>query len=493
MVADLSSTTTPPKPKPKPKPSSPSSKPKPAPLLSDNNGRNSRQKPKHVTSRYLSYTNSYSNAVDVTSSPVSNRRSVQVSATAKMLTKTSARSLSVSFQGESFALPVSKVEKPALERKKPPPRSRQATMSVDFTDEKTKLSGCDSDSESISSGSTLGNNNNNNNNIRGGTGPPRAIVVPARFWQETINLLRRVQPVPVDVLPTPALLKNNNNNNNKPVGKVMHDGTPKLQPQGSSADSYSKSNYNSLGNAASILSFSADSKRGKVGEKKLVDAHVLRVLHNKHMQWQFANAKAEAAMVVQRATAQKTLYNARVSISKLWHSVISKRLQMQQLKHNLKLHSLLKKQMLYLDNWDLTDRDYSISLAGAIAALESSSLCLPVLSGAKADILDLKDAICSAVDIMQAMAISLCSLVTKAESVNTMAFELANAMKAEYSLLDQCKDLLSNLTLLELQDCSLRAHASQLIPVAIMTQPYMIVPKKNVLFRTPRLAHAPIT
>ncbi|XP_021985762.1 protein SNOWY COTYLEDON 3 isoform X1 [Helianthus annuus] len=541
MVADLSSTPTTPKPKVLPPASAPA-KPKRVPLVvSDNNNNGGslqrRPKPKNVTSRYLSYSNSVTTATKrfPSLSPATNRRdqSVEMSTSAKMLTKTSARSLSVSFQGESFALPVSKVGKPATnglktgtpERKKAPStvttgRSRREsfmTMSVDFTGEKPELSKSetagevrvlqksitaetklghnkpetvrecdnpkltrsitaemnlehnkpeivpdfdnsdhtDSDPESISSGSTVGH-------VRGG---PRAIVVPARFWQETINLLRRVQPQPqrkpVPVSSPPPLLKNNKMSYGY---KVLHDGA-KVAPRGSSL-----LKNDSLGNTVSILSFCADAKRGKVGEKKLLDAHVLRVLHNKHMQWRFANAKVDAAMVVQRAAAQKTLYNAWVTISKLWHSVISKRLQLQQLKHNLKLHSLLKKQMLHLDNWDITERDYSISLADAIMALESSSLCLPVISGAKADVQNLKDAICSAVDVMQDMAVSIYSLVTKVENVNFMASELANAMKTECSLLDQCKDLLSTLTLLEQQDCSLRAHALQLMPVATMTQ-----------------------
>ncbi|MFS7938886.1 putative QWRF family protein [Helianthus anomalus] len=509
MVADLSSTPTTTKPKELPPAPAPA-KPKRVPLVvSDNNNNGGslkrRPKPKNVTSRYLSYSNSVSTPTKrfPSLSPATNRRdqSVEISTSAKILTKTSARSLSVSFQGESFALPVNKVGKPpnnglktgTPERKKSPAtvttgRSRREgfmTMSVDFTGEKPELSKSetagevrvlqksitaemklehnkpetvpdfdnsdhtDSDPESISSGSTVGH-------VRGG---PRAIVVPARFWQETINLLRRVQPQPVPVSAPPPLLKTNKMSYGY---KVLQDGA-KVAPRGSSL-----LKNDSLGNTVSILSFCADAKRGKVGEKKLLDAHVLRVLHNKHMQWRFANAKVDAAMVVQRAAAQKTLYNAWVTISKLWHSVISKRLQLQQLKHNLKLHSLLKKQMLHLDNWDITERDYSISLAGAIMALESSSLCLPVISGAKADVQNLKDAICSAVDVMQDMAVSICSLVTKVENVNFMVSELANAMKTECSLLDQCKDLLSTLTLLE--DCSLRAHALQLMPVATTTQ-----------------------
>nr|GEU90485.1 hypothetical protein [Tanacetum cinerariifolium] len=485
MVAAVSSNTTTPNSKVL---SQSPAKPKRAPL-SPSRTHNSDHLPrrptsKNVTSRYLS-----SNVITATTSPSSWSSSSTMSSSnsistpkahdkPNMLMKMSTRSLSVSFQGESFALPVSKVSKTATnghgtpERKnapatltrtnsqpmrKSPGRSWRGdfmTTSVDFTNEKIKSSGsriasavkalrksmitdhATSDTKCVSSG-----------NVQ--SPGPRAIVVPARFWQETINLVKRVQPDPDPVLP--QLLKNK-----AFAGCTVIDNGPEVSPPIKRAIPLSPSvminavgsNKNSA-NSPSILSFSVDSKRGKVGEKKIVDAHVLRLMHNKHLQWRFANARVDAAMKVQRATAQKSHYNAWVTISKLWISVISKRLELQQLKQNLKLHTVLKKQMSYLDIWDVTESDHSISLAGAIGALESSSLCLPVLCGAKVDVQSLADAICSAIDVTEASATSICSLAAKMDRVNSLSYELANAMKVECSLLDQCKDQFSELSLLE--------------------------------------------
>ncbi|XP_071704719.1 QWRF motif-containing protein 9-like [Rutidosis leptorrhynchoides] len=149
---------------------------------------------------------------------------------------------------------------------------------------------------------------------------------------------------------------------------------------------------------------------------------------------------------------QKSLYNVWVTVSKLWHSVIEKGVEIQQIKKNWKLYFVLKKHMSYLDNWDLNETDHSIALDGTILALESSAVCIHVISGVQANVKDLEDAFCSAVEVMQAMRVlvSIGSLVTKAEYVNSLAFELANAMKSKYSFLDQCKDLLSTLTLSEI-------------------------------------------
>lgn len=490
----------------------------------------------------------------------------EMSATAKMLTSMPARSLSVSFQGESFALPVSKASKPpptasnngsrhatperrtvtparksgnpkSIDQQRWPGRSRQGsfmTRSVDFTNENLKLNGSGtatavralqksmigetklkpnrpaipesirgvdklvsdsdnsdravSDAESVSSGSTVGN-------IRGAT--PRAITVPARFRQETVNRLRRVQPEPV----SPPLPRSNKLLS---ANRYLKDG-PALSPRGlspspvrgavrpsspsksvllSSTSSPSRgmpsptrtrsgmgSNSN-LGNTPSILSFAAETRRRNVGDDAIVDAHALRLLHNKYLQWRFANARADTAMLVQRETAQKSLYKSLVNTSKMRQSVICKQIEIQQLRQNLKLYTVLKNQIPYLKVWDQDERDHIVSLSGTIVSLESSTLRLPLVDGAKADVQSLKDALRSAADVMQTMTSLIRSLVTKVEHVNTLASELASTTSNERSMIDQCKDLLSILTHMEVQDCSLRTHALQMqrLPPATITE-----------------------
>ncbi|KAI8015152.1 QWRF motif-containing protein 2 [Camellia lanceoleosa] len=484
----------------------------------------------------------------------------EMSAAAKLLVNSS-RSLSVSFQGQSFSLPISKTKpapvpatsssrKATPERRKATPvrnqtenskpndqhrwpgRSREVnflTRSLDCTVEKKKLGGSESvvralqqsmiiestktsfngrlkvqptnavldksleasdlvalDTESVSSGSTGGVQECGNiSQVREGT---RGIIVPARFWQETTNRLRR--------LPEPGSPVSKNNGLktiaqsklsamkksfiDSPISSPLRGAVRPASPSKvvtSSASSPSRgmqspsrvrngvgsmlNNNNNLSNTPSILSFAADVRRGKVGENRILDAHLLRLLYNRHLQWRFMNARADAAMLVQKVTAEKSLYNAWVTTSKLRHSVKSKRVELQVLRKNLKLYSILKGQMLHLDDWDLIDRDHSISLSGAIEALESSTLRLPVVGGARADIQSVKDAISSAVDVMQVMASSICALLTKVDQVNSLASQLANITAKERGLLDQCKDLLSTLTALQAKDCSLRTHILQ--------------------------------
>ncbi|XP_048227352.1 QWRF motif-containing protein 2 isoform X2 [Ricinus communis] len=507
-----------------------------------------------------------------------NGNGTEVSNTHKMLI-TSTRSLSVSFQGESFALQVSKakpaapspIRKGTPERRKATPtpgrgtdqvennnsrpwpgRFREPnslTRSVDCTDDRRRLTGsavnfnvvralqsslvdnnsngnsirssiesrlstdssnievngselCDrdhsvaSDTESVSSGSTT-------EGIIGNGQGRRGIIVPARFWQETNNRLRR-QPEPgssrtVGGLKGPVPPKLiapkkvgidspvsspkgvvNNRGQLSPVrgGGALRPASPSklgtptatLSPMRGVSPSRMRSAVgavvssnlsNSINSTPSILSFAADIRRGKSGEHQIVEVHVLRILYNRLLQWRFVNARADASLSAQRLNAEKSLYNARVTTSKLRESVRAKRMELQCLRQNLKLISILKGQMIYLEELALIDHEYSRSLSGAIEALRASTLRLPVVCGARADIQNVKDAICSAVDVMQAMASSICLLLSKVGDVNSLVVELANVAAKERALLDQCKNLLSIIAAMQVKECSLRTHFIQ--------------------------------
>ncbi|KAM6543017.1 hypothetical protein CsatB_007464 [Cannabis sativa] len=163
-------------------------------------------------------------------------------------------------------------------------------------------------------------------------------------------------------------------------------------------------------NAPSILSFAVDIQRGKAGENRLLDAHFLRLLYNRLLQWRFINARVDASLSAQRLNAE----------------------------------------MVYLEEWSVLDWDYTCSLSGAFEALKASTLRLLVVAGARADVQNVKDAICSAVDVMQAMASSICLLTSKDGEVNSLVGEVSTVTAKERALLGHCKDLLSTVAALQM-------------------------------------------
>ncbi|KNA07903.1 hypothetical protein SOVF_167550 [Spinacia oleracea] len=219
---------------------------------------------------------------------------------------------------------------------------------------------------------------------------------------------------------------------------------------------------NTMTGMPSVLCFGADVRRVRVGDSRLGDAHLLRILHNRQLQWRFVNARTEASLSFQKFNAERSLFNSWKTTSDLRETVSCKRKELQWLKQNLKLVSILKGQMLYLEEWAFMVKDHCSSLSGAIESLEASTIRLPLVGGAKGDIQDVKDAICSAADVMHAMASSICSLLEKVEDVNSLVAEVASITSKEQSFLDECKDILSLLSAMQVKDCSLRAHMLQL-------------------------------
>ncbi|XP_050212244.1 QWRF motif-containing protein 2 [Mercurialis annua] len=505
-----------------------------------------------------------------TANPEAKQAGSEMSAASRMLI-TSTRSLSVSFQGETFSLPISKAKavsssssSPNVARKATPERRRstpvrdqgdnsrgldqhrwpgrsrdgnsglnernhllsrsfdyngsvgsglmtvrslqqslindERRLSLDLGNAKqnpdsslvNESSGTGdlsaSDSDSVSSGSTSGRHDFGNGISRGNSGA-RGIIVSARFWQETNSRLRRLQDPgsPLSTSPNPRMSVSSKTVQSKrfssdsptasprtvsssPIRGATRPASPsKLwtppassPSRGISSPSRVRHMNGNSGSTPSILSFSVDLRRGKIGEERIVDAHMLRLLYNRYLQWRFANARADATFFVQKLNAEKNLWNAWVTISELRHSVTLRRVKLLLLRQKLKLTSILKGQITCLEEWSLLDRDHFNSLEGAMEALKASTLRLPIVGKTIADVQNLKDAVGSAVDVMHVMASSICLLSSKVEEINSLVAELMNVTAKEKFLLEQCKDFLSALAAMQVKDCSLRTHLIQL-------------------------------
>ncbi|XP_024035261.1 QWRF motif-containing protein 2 isoform X5 [Citrus clementina] len=418
----------------------------------------------------------------------SSKQSQELSTATKMLI-TSTRSLSVSFQGEAFSLPVSKTKAKATpERRRGTPvrdqpwpgRSRQGnpslSRSLDCSVEGKKFVGfgsgavakslnqslienesrlnldldnakqnkdgnllvsesCDlvtsDDTDSVSSGST----NTSGVPESGGAlasrmkNGARGIIVSARFWQETNSRLRRLQDPgsPLSTSPgsrtsnpskflqskrfssdsavstPPRTMASPIRGANRPSSPNKSWNTPCMSPsRGIPSPARVRNGVGGIlsgnsRNTPSILSFSVDLKRGKMGEDRIVDAHMLRLLHNRYLQWRFVNARADATFMVQQLNAEvwsllKNIWNAWVTISELRNSVTLKRIKLLLVKKKLKLTSILKGQV---------------------------------------------------------------------ENMNSLTAELMSVTAKEMALLEQCKDFSSTLSALQIKDCSLRTHIIQ--------------------------------
>ncbi|KAI7989586.1 QWRF motif-containing protein 2 [Camellia lanceoleosa] len=81
-----------------------------------------------------------------------------------------------------------------------------------------------------------------------------------------------------------------------------------------------------FGETLSVLNFVVDVRRGKVWENRILDAHFLRLLYNRHLQWRFVNARTEATLLVQKHSAELsscssyTLYSSSSLMKNMWNA-----------------------------------------------------------------------------------------------------------------------------------------------------------------------------
>ncbi|EPS60645.1 hypothetical protein M569_14157, partial [Genlisea aurea] len=211
----------------------------------------------------------------------------------------------------------------------------------------------------------------------------------------------------------------------------------------------------------SVLSFIVDIKKGKKAVNHIDDAHLLRILYNRQLQWRFVNAQMDAALQSQKVKAQKMLYCVNRQIADLWDWILEKRIALQQMNVKSKLNSFLNNQLTYLDVWASIEKDHIYNLSWTIQNLQDSTIRIPITAGARGDIKSLKAAVCSAVDVMQALVSSLYSILPRMEEISRLLFELADMAAHERAFLYECESVLGDIDALQVEEYSLRTHVLQ--------------------------------
>ncbi|KAF5472585.1 hypothetical protein F2P56_009293 [Juglans regia] len=204
-----------------------------------------------------------------------------------------------------------------------------------------------------------------------------------------------------------------------------------------------------------------DARKGRKVSTHQEDVHTLRMLHNRYLQWRYANAKAEASIQARQRESERTLYSLMVKISELYASVKSKRIELGLLQRTKTLSTILETQIPYLEEWSALEVDYSISLQEAIQALLNASIQLPI-GNVTADTSEVGKALNSAVKAMESILYNLQSFLPKAEDIECLISELARIIGGERALIEECGSLLSKTCTSQVEEFSLRGQIIQL-------------------------------
>ncbi|GMN41008.1 hypothetical protein TIFTF001_010224 [Ficus carica] len=202
-------------------------------------------------------------------------------------------------------------------------------------------------------------------------------------------------------------------------------------------------------------------RQKKVSPTQEEEYRRFRVLYNVLMQWRFANARAEAAIPATNSIAQSKLFSVWIRIFKMRNSIVEKRLQVQKLKWEIKLYEILNPHILLLNEWTKLERRNQESVGKLVTKLSGISVRLPLIHGAKADVMSVYEAISEAVDAMDGIEAIITRFFTEVERILYMVTELLLTKKQHKENLEELEKSVTAVAALVAKDTSLRAHCIQ--------------------------------
>ncbi|ESW04631.1 hypothetical protein PHAVU_011G112000 [Phaseolus vulgaris] len=211
-----------------------------------------------------------------------------------------------------------------------------------------------------------------------------------------------------------------------------------------------------------ILSMGFDLFRTKKSFSTSEMVHQLRMLHNRLIQWQFTNARAHSVNHSMSLQAESNLISVSDGLTKLRHSVMQKKIEVEREKLKMKLNFVLHSQMKLLERWACIERQHLAAITTMKECLHSVICKVPLLEGAKVDIQLVSIAQLYASDLTDSIKSVLSSFSPLAYKTSELISKLARIVAQEKLLLQEFNDVFHDICVLELKERSLVCSLIQL-------------------------------
>ncbi|KAL1196598.1 QWRF motif-containing protein 6 [Cardamine amara subsp. amara] len=208
----------------------------------------------------------------------------------------------------------------------------------------------------------------------------------------------------------------------------------------------------------------ADSKKQRKVSDQLEDVHSFKILHNRYLQWRFANANAQVKTQAQKAETETMIYSFGLKISELHDSVQRKRTELQRLSRIKALLVITESQILRLEQWAAIEEEYSTSLLHTIQALSNVSLRLPLDADIMVESKQLGETLVIASKVMDSITQNVGNYMSKAKEMESLVSELARVSSRGRSLTEDCGLALLKTQALHIEECSLKSQLIQQTP-----------------------------
>ncbi|KAL9254126.1 QWRF motif-containing protein, partial [Drosera capensis] len=181
----------------------------------------------------------------------------------------------------------------------------------------------------------------------------------------------------------------------------------------------SKSKVSGVGG---VLKYFCNQKQKK--ELSLVqeeELHQYKIFYNRLLQWRFANARAEIAMDNRKLKAEENIFYVWLKMYKMRYKIAEKLMIVQRLRQKIRLLETVWPQLEMLIEWERLEKRNSEAIGRINTKLSAISTQLPLVQGAKLDIVSLYDAMSLAADVMDDME-SLTDFVFQAKENSLRAY-----------------------------------------------------------------------
>ncbi|KAG2295982.1 hypothetical protein Bca52824_042651 [Brassica carinata] len=206
----------------------------------------------------------------------------------------------------------------------------------------------------------------------------------------------------------------------------------------------------------------ADTKRQKKALGQQVDAHCLKLLQNRYLQWRFANASARVKTQAQKAQAERMFYSLGLKMSELSDSVQKKRLELQRLLRAKVVKEIVESQIPYLEQWEtLLEEEYLTSVSETSEALLNASLRLPFDADIKVETKELAETLDVASKSMEGIVQNIGNFLPKTQEMEPLMSELARVSSNAKASAEDCGVGLLKTHSSHIEECYLRSQLIQ--------------------------------
>ncbi|KAL7142224.1 hypothetical protein ABFS83_08G109300 [Erythranthe nasuta] len=290
------------------------------------------------------------------------------------------------------------------------------------------------------SNSNSDNNNNNNSPKNNNNNSPKIFSLKSAMKGTTNNIGS------LDFSPTNTKPPTSPSKGRKGVGNILSMGIFELLKG-------KKSSSNNNNNAVAT---------SPLGPGSVEKVHELRLLHNSLMQWRYANARAQLVNGNVIKQAERKLVYVWNGLIKLRQSVLQKKLQLQKEKLKMKLNYMLHSQMKALEMWGNMEKRHLSAVSTTKDHLHSVVCRIPLVDGAKVEQESTSNALRHASHLAASIGMTITTFSPAIEKAVVVVAELATVVTLEKLLLQECFDLFSCISALEIQERSLKGSIMQL-------------------------------